>query len=254
MASTSSSRGASPRRGLVRVTRSSSLASPPAPERGAPPRDTRIAWRTCGVWCTAVPHALAASRRLAQCWRVGPVAGEYRVNGKAVKAGVYHEQLKALGILTKAHLGFLVFQAMTPLAHSPPHAAAPSRTPTPRAALWPAPHRSQHAPSTRSTPLPRRATSRSWPPSRRWSSRPSLSRRGATAPTHRRTTARARRSKDALRAVTGRSPPRAARRSARRCLAPPLPRSLLPSPLFPRSSPLAPPAHRASLLRRSWRR
>lgn len=36
--------------------------------------------------------------------------GEYRVNGKAVRADAYSDKLKTFGILTKAHTGFLVFQ------------------------------------------------------------------------------------------------------------------------------------------------
>lgn len=43
------------------------------------------------------------------------VSGEYRVNGRVAKAEMYHEQLKARGILTKAHLGFLVFQVAASL-------------------------------------------------------------------------------------------------------------------------------------------
>lgn len=37
-------------------------------------------------------------------------AGEYRINGKAVRWEAYSEKLKTFGILTKAHTGFLVFQ------------------------------------------------------------------------------------------------------------------------------------------------
>ena len=40
--------------------------------------------------------------------------GEYRVDGRPVKAEAYFARLKSLGIHTKAHLGFLVFQARPP--------------------------------------------------------------------------------------------------------------------------------------------
>lgn len=36
--------------------------------------------------------------------------GEYRIDGKLTKADTYFARLKALGIHTRAHLGFLVFQ------------------------------------------------------------------------------------------------------------------------------------------------
>ena len=35
--------------------------------------------------------------------------GEYRVDGKVVKADAYAKRLKQCGILTRAHTGFLVF-------------------------------------------------------------------------------------------------------------------------------------------------
>jgi structural maintenance of chromosome 1 len=36
--------------------------------------------------------------------------GEYRIDGRTIKAEAYFARLKALGVHTKAHLGFLVFQ------------------------------------------------------------------------------------------------------------------------------------------------
>ena len=56
--------------------------------------------------------------------------GEYRIDGKPCKAEVYFARLKAVGIHTKAHLGFLVFQVRPP--------AGTRRTPR-CASRWPVP-------------------------------------------------------------------------------------------------------------------
>ena len=124
--------------------------------------------------------------------------GEYRVDGRAFKADAYFTRLKALGIHTKAHLGFLVFQVEfcrgRSLPSLDPHTLAVRTSFTshdkPRYSLLaarvpflslslsqplacrlrsPSCVRRTRARVVSPSPSPLRATSLSWRPSRQWS-------------------------------------------------------------------------------------
>lgn len=57
--------------------------------------------------------------------------GEYRLNGKVVKFEKYTAKLKEFNIITKAHVGFLVFQARAPRSRAAARERDKSRCPTP---------------------------------------------------------------------------------------------------------------------------
>ena len=84
-------------------------------------------------------------------------AGEYRIDGRAIRAEAYFTRLKALGIHTKAHLGFLVFQgdfARPAQRGVPPCEALCSALPSPRPRRPRPPRRSPLAASPPHPPAP----------------------------------------------------------------------------------------------------